>query len=344
MNPPETVPVSDPSLDPSFDRLVSEVSARLEAGEAVDLDGWARSTPNTSRAPQTVAHAAGDGGTRSLARVGGACCTAAWKPFSAPRRTSATSASAARSAAAGWAWSTRREQISLGRRVALKVLPFAAMLDPRQLAAVPERGPAAAALHHPNIVGIYSVGCERGVHYYAMQYIEGRTLAEVIDELRASSPLPRGRGVGGEGGRADGALVAGRRLRTCPDLTELPLLLRPRRPERRRRRVRETHRLSRGDEAVRSTHPADPQPRPPTRPDTARVPRPPSPPEARTSRPSSSARVARLGIQAAEALEHAHQMGVVHRDIKPSNLMVDARGHLWITDFGLAMTHDRTRP
>ena len=48
--------------------------------------------------------------------------------------------------------------------------------------------------------------------------------------------------------------------------------------------------------------------------------------------------MAQLGIQAAEALEHAHQMGVVHRDIKPSNLMVDAQGHLWITDFGLAMT------
>ena len=45
-----------------------------------------------------------------------------------------------------------------------------------------------------------------------------------------------------------------------------------------------------------------------------------------------------LGIQAAEALEHAHQLGIVHRDIKPSNLMVDASGHLWLTDFGLAMT------
>ena len=50
--------------------------------------------------------------------------------------------------------------------------------------------------------------------------------------------------------------------------------------------------------------------------------------------------VTNLGIQAAEALEHAHQMGVVHRDIKPSNLLVDTHGHLWITDFGLA--HDRT--
>src|SRR5207253_7782442 len=45
---------------------------------------------------------------------------------------------------------------------------------------------------------------------------------------------------------------------------------------------------------------------------------------------------ANLGVQAAEALEHAHSLGVVHRDIKPANLLVDGRGHLWITDFGLA--------
>src|SRR5260370_34574632 len=54
------------------------------------------------------------------------------------------------------------------------------------------------------------------------------------------------------------------------------------------------------------------------------------------SRSSFFRTAARLGVQAAEALEHAHQLGVVHRDIKPANILVDVRGNLWIADFGLA--------
>ncbi len=69
------------------------------------------------------------------------------------------------------------EQLSLGRRVALKVLPFAAMLDKLQVKRFKNEARAAATLDHPNIVAIYTVGEERGVHFYAMQLIEGRSLA-----------------------------------------------------------------------------------------------------------------------------------------------------------------------
>jgi serine/threonine protein kinase len=76
------------------------------------------------------------------------------------------------------------EQLSLRRRVALKVLPFASALDARQLQRFQLEAHAAACLHHTHIVPIHAVGCDRGTHFYAMQFIEGRTLAQLIAELR----------------------------------------------------------------------------------------------------------------------------------------------------------------
>jgi hypothetical protein len=79
------------------------------------------------------------------------------------------------------------EQISLKRRVALKVLPFAATVDPRQLVRFQNEARAAASLEHPHIVPVYGVGRERGVHYYAMKFIEGQTVAALIAQQRRDS-------------------------------------------------------------------------------------------------------------------------------------------------------------
>jgi eukaryotic-like serine/threonine-protein kinase len=83
------------------------------------------------------------------------------------------------------------EQISLARRVALKVLAFAAALDAKQLQRFKTEAQAAAQLHHTNIVPVYGVGSDRGVHYYAMQFIDGQTLAALIQDLkRLAGPEP----------------------------------------------------------------------------------------------------------------------------------------------------------
>jgi serine/threonine protein kinase len=190
------------------------------------------------------------------------------------------------------------EQLSLGRRIALKVLPFALTLDPRQLQRFKNEARAAAQLHHQHIVPVYAVGSERGVHFYAMQYIEGQSLGEVIHDLQRqaktknhSEPaLSAAKAENGRGPRADRAATTG------------PYL----------------------------PHEDEPAPETAIKPIGALA----------TSFSANSSgfyrSAARLGIQAAEALQHAHEYGVVHRDIKPGNLMVDAHGHLWITDFGLA--------
>jgi serine/threonine protein kinase len=196
------------------------------------------------------------------------------------------------------------EQVSLCRRVALKVLPFAAALDSKQLQRFKNEAQAAAHLHHQNIVPVYAVGCERGVHYYAMQFIDGHTLAEVIAELRLQAGL-----------RTSKETQTGAPSPE-PELTG-PYLPTSSEPE---------------------TAPASTAPR-------AQL-------STETSVQSSAyfRSVAQLGVQAAEALEHAHQLGVIHRDIKPGNLMVEGEPgvsgpgvHLWIADFGLAQVQSDTK-
>ena len=83
------------------------------------------------------------------------------------------------------------EQISLGRRVAVKVFPFAALLDSRQLERFKTEARTAAMLQHPNIVKVLSVGSDRGVHFYAMELIRGQSLARFIDQIREAPSMGR---------------------------------------------------------------------------------------------------------------------------------------------------------
>jgi serine/threonine protein kinase len=205
-------------------------------------------------------------------------------------------------------------QLSLGgRRVAVKILPAAAALDPRQMRRFQVEAQAAACLDHEHIVPVYAVGEERGVPYYVMRLIEGRSLAEVVRELR----------------RLEGRDAADEETvdETRPEALATSLAVD----------------LASGRLDPGADDPGEGDRAPSKAARTTRT--EPTPGSAAASSPVKGSSTcdrayfrtaARLGVQASEALDYAHREGILHRDIKPANLLVDRRGHLWVTDFGLA--------
>jgi eukaryotic-like serine/threonine-protein kinase len=75
-------------------------------------------------------------------------------------------------------------QVSLRRRVALKVLPFTSGNDAKQIGRFKNEAQAAAQVQHPNIVPVFAVGEENGVHYYVMQLVEGQSLTSLLGAMR----------------------------------------------------------------------------------------------------------------------------------------------------------------
>jgi tetratricopeptide (TPR) repeat protein/tRNA A-37 threonylcarbamoyl transferase component Bud32 len=78
-------------------------------------------------------------------------------------------------------------QVSLGRRVAIKVLPFSASIDEKQIARFKNEAHAAAQVDHPHIVPVFAIGQEHGIHYFAMQFIGGKSLSDVLAHQRSQA-------------------------------------------------------------------------------------------------------------------------------------------------------------
>jgi tetratricopeptide (TPR) repeat protein/serine/threonine protein kinase len=315
--------------EPFFAELFDELTTRLQAGESVDVEAYLRAHPDHASELQRFLPA-----IEILVELGRSVAQerpleSAALPELSPRSGVLGDFRILRELGRGaMGLVYEAEQLSLGRRVALKVLPFAATMDPRRLQRFKNEAHAVAQLHHTNIVPVYSVGCERGVHFYAMQFIEGQSLAAVISGLRLQNAnleqLPTIKASAPESSQPTGPYPPAPRhvpqSEIC-DIEWLPSELAP--------GVSVEGTITRAglstEKSIRSA--------------------------------AYFRTVAQLGIQAAEALDHAHQMGVIHRDIKPANLLVEygtggptgrqaselAAPRLWVADFGLAQVQGDTR-
>lgn len=236
------------------------------------------------------------------------------------------------------------EQISLARRVAVKILPRSALLGPASLQRFEREARTAANLHHTNIVPVFGVGEDQGYHYLVMQLIPGVGLDRIIAQLT------RDYGDKTDGGSPSTAHFATSTHDLASTASVAHALVHGEYSSS-RPGPGSSLRLASADSTVTDRHP--PLPAATTAPAVRTQPVLAPPVAIGQSVASEEAAdhgglgtrywrsVAHLGAQAADALHYAHQRGTLHRDIKPGNLLLDDQGIVWITDFGLAKAIDR---
>ncbi len=195
------------------------------------------------------------------------------------------------------------EQLTIHRKVALKILPLAALVDQRSLQRFKNEVAAIATLQHPNIVSVYSVGEERGIHYFAMQLIRGQSLAVIVQEMQTR--------FNNEGDLITGAAIS----KVVSDMNEQVLEAAGKEPEPPMPESSEFDPTTASDTKACGRSNTD---------------------ATRITDPTYFRNVVRLIRQAADALQHAHENGIIHRDVKPGNLLLDSHGCLFVSDFGLA--------
>jgi eukaryotic-like serine/threonine-protein kinase len=239
------------------------------------------------------------------------------------------------------------EQLSLGRHVALKVLPQKMLVDAKAKRRFEREAKAAAKLHHTNIVPVFGVGEHDGLPFYVMQFIAGLGLDEVLHELQRLQP-------GGPGAVSPGRLgkLTGDERRVSRRDVSAAEVARSLLTGQFKPAADEQADVAEGTidqvsaPAADNATPAD-TPNAGRRSDSFSLSSSVVLPGDRSARrpggkpPSYWQSVAHLGVQVADALEYAHRQGVQHRDIKPSNLLLDTHGTVWVTDFGLAKADDQ---